>query len=119
MNELKQLILGELSIAYYMAAGFFSCLAILLSLYMHSRTRDKNSTATPEKFSWRFLLWDNAKRVFAGMILMFLFFRFSPDLFGRPLSMWLAVGIGFFVSVGVDRAIQFIQSKFPDILKNR
>jgi hypothetical protein len=116
MNEFKQLILGQISLAYYAAAAFFCGLAILLSLYSHSRTRDKNSRNTPYDFSWRFLLWDNFKRVVTGLILMFLFFRFSPEIFGKPLTMWWAVGIGFFLSFGLDKAIQFIQQKY-DILK--
>lgn len=116
MNEFKQLVLGELSIPYYLAAGFFCSLAILLSLYAHSRKRDAGSDNTPQQFSWRFLLWDNLKRAAAGMILMFLFFRFSPDIFGHPLSMWLAVTIGLSMSFGLDKIIQFLQVKY-DLFK--
>lgn len=116
MQEFKSYILGELSVAYYFAAFFFSSIAILLSLYMHSRKRDVASTRTPVKFSWAFLLWDNLLRVLATLALMFLFFRFSPDIFGHPLSFPIAVGVGFFLSFGLDKAIQWLQQKF-DILK--
>lgn len=116
MNEFKTYILGELSVPYYMAAFFFSSIAILLSLYMHSRRRDVTSTRTPVKFSWRFLLWDNLQRVSVTVALMFLFFRFSPEIFGKPLSFPVAVGVGFFLSFGLDKAIQWMQERF-DILK--
>jgi hypothetical protein len=116
MQEFKQYILGELSIPYYLAAFFFSFIAILLSLYAHSRKRDPASTRTPVKFSWGFLLWDNLLRILATIALMFIFFRFSPDIFGKPLSFPIAIGIGFFLSFGLDKAIQWLQQKF-DILK--
>lgn len=116
MQEFKQYILGELSVPYYLAAFFFSSIAILLSLYMHSRHRDVSSTRTPVAFSWKFLIWDNLLRIAATISLMFLFFRFSPDIFGKPLSFPIAVGIGFFLSFGLDKAIQWLQTKF-DILK--
>jgi hypothetical protein len=52
MNEFMDLILGEASVAYYAAAEFFALIALVISLLMHSRTRDKSSTSTPENFSW-------------------------------------------------------------------
>lgn len=116
MEELKGHILGEASIPYYIAAFIFSSLAIIVSLYLHSRQRDKLSDRTPYKFSWKFLIWDNLMRVFITLILMFLFFRFSPDVFGKPLSMPIAVAVGFFLSLGLDKAIQWLQTKF-DVLK--
>lgn len=116
MQEFKQYILGDLSIPYYLAAFFFSSIAILLSLYLHSRTRDVTSTRTPVRFSWTFLIWDNLMRIWVTIALMYLFFRFSPDIFGKPLSFPVAVGIGFFLSFGLDKAIQWLQQKF-DILK--
>lgn len=116
MQEFKEYILGELSVPYYLAAFFFSSIAILLSLYMHSRKRDPLSPRTPERFSWGFLIWDNLLRIAATIALMFLFFRFSPDIFGKPLSFPIAVGIGFFLSFGLDKAIQWLQTKF-EILK--
>jgi hypothetical protein len=112
MNELQSYILGELSVAYYLAAGFFCFLAILISLYDHSRKRDKDSTRTPEKFSWSFLLWDNAKRIVTTLLVMFLIFRFSPVVVGKPLSMEIAVGVGFFLSLGLDKVIQLLRDKF-------
>lgn len=116
MKEFQQYVLGELSIPYYLAAFFFASIAILLSLYLHSRTRDPQSQRTPVSFSWKFLIWDNLLRIAVTVSLMFLFFRFSPDIFGKPLSFPIAVGIGFFLSFGLDKAVQWLQQKF-DILK--
>jgi hypothetical protein len=111
MNEFKQLILGNVSVAYYLAAEFFALLALILSLYTGSKKRDATSASTPVQFSWLFLIWDNTKRIVVGQITLFLIFRFVTELLGRELNMWIAVGVGFFLSFGLDKAIQIIKER--------
>jgi hypothetical protein len=111
MQEFKQLILGNASIAYYLAAEFFAVLALILSLYLNSKKRDVTSSSTPIAFSWLFLLWDNTKRIVVGQITLFLIFRFITELLGRQLNMWIAVGVGFFLSFGLDKAIQMLKDR--------
>jgi hypothetical protein len=111
LKVLKQLILGEITPEYYVAAFFFSGLAILLSLYLQSMKRDKTSTNTPVNYSWKFLLWDNSKRIIAGIITAFLFYRFPGQALSQNLDMWVAVAIGFLLSFGVDRAIMMLMKR--------
>lgn len=111
MHEFKQLILGNVSVAYYAAAEFFALLALILSLYLHSKKRDTRSAATPVQFSWLFLVWDNLKRIVVGQIALFLIFRFMTELLQRQLNMWIAVGVGFFLSFGLDKAIQMLKDR--------
>lgn len=111
MQEFKQLILGNVSVAYYLAAEFFALLALILSLYLNSKKRDVASSSTPVQFSWLFLVWDNTKRIVVGQITLFLIFRFITELLGRQLNMWIAVGVGFTLSFGLDKAIQLIKEK--------
>lgn len=106
-----KIITGDKPISYYLAGFFFAMLAIILSIYMHSRTRDKLSTNTPYAFSWTFLIWDNAKRIVAGLILMFIFFRIF-DL-SNVLAM---VGLGFTVAFGLDKLIEWLMQK-ADFMK--
>lgn len=119
MQEFKQLILGNASVAYYLAAEFFAVLALILSLYMSSKKRDVASSSTPVQFSWLFLIWDNTKRIVVGQITLFLIFRFMTELLGRQLNMWIAVGVGFFLSFGLDKAIQMIKEKSSLLDMNR
>jgi hypothetical protein len=111
MQEFKQLILGNVSVAYYLAAEFFALLALILSLYLNSKKRDAASSSTPVEFSWLFLIWDNTKRILVGQITLFLIFRFVTELLGRQLNMWIAVGVGFFLSFGLDKAIQILKER--------
>lgn len=119
MQEFKDLILGGVSVAYYLAAEFFALLAIICSLYLHSKKRDPNAASTPVQFSWLFLLWDNMKRIVVGQIVFFLIFRFTTELLGRQLNMWIAVGVGFFLSFGLDKAIQYIKDRSDILQMNR
>ena len=125
MQAAYEIIFGEKPDGYYIAGFVFAGLAILLSLYISSKKRDPKSDATPEKFSWWFLIWDNAKRAGATMIVMFILFRVF-DLSEIPAM--LAVGFG--VAICLDQIIEwmignfnfmkFLQSnreKFPQIPK--
>jgi uncharacterized BrkB/YihY/UPF0761 family membrane protein len=110
----KGLVLGEKSLGFYMGAFFFTFLALLVSLWLHSRKRDPASPNTPTKFSWLFLIWDNLKRIAVGLIVMFLFYRFTP-----AMSMELAVGLGSILSIGLDKAIQLLKNKYNFLQMNR
>ena len=106
-----KIVTGEKPLSYYFAGFIFSLLAIILSLYLHSKERNKYSIATPINYSWKFLMWDNSKRIFTGMIVMFLFFR----LFDLS-NVFLMVGLGFAVALGLDKLIQFLMEN-TDLMK--
>lgn len=115
ITEAINIIMGEgKSGGYYLAGFFFSVLGIIISVRMHSINRDVLSPNTPIKYNWKFLLWDNFKRIFTGLIVMFILFRMF-DL----SNVWAMIGVGVFVGLGVDKAIQFIMEKtdFLNLLK--
>ena len=115
INEALQIVLGGKSGGYYLAGFIFCFMAILLSMYINSKKRDPKSPATPVKFSWLFLIWDNAKRAGATMIVVFLLFRLF-DLSEIPGML----GVGFAVSLGLDQLIIWMMNKFNfmDFLKS-
>lgn len=100
-------ILGNRPDGYYLASFFFAVIAVLISMYIHSRRRDKSSPNTPYRFSWFFLIWDNIKRAFVGLLVTFLLLRFMG-----PASMEWAVAISFFVAGSLDTAIAFVFENF-------
>lgn len=120
MQEFKSLILGTPTVWYYLAALAFSFLGILLSLLLQSRDRDKDSPATPVHYSFRFLLWDNTKRILAGLIIMFAFFRFTDEIVHHPLTMWLAFLLGVALGFGFDiLLLQWLKNKKKFMQMNR
>lgn len=126
IKEAFDIVLGGKTGGYYLAGFIFCFMAIFLSLYLSSKKRDPNSPATPEKFSISFLIWDNAKRIAATFIVIFMLFRIF-DL-SNVIAM---IGVGFFVAISLDKAIEFLmektnllkflesnRDKFPQITKN-
>ncbi len=112
MQEFIQLITGGLSPAYYLAALFFSFLAIFLSMWAGSAKRNRSSARTPVQYSFKFLFWDNTKRILAGLVAMFLLYRFTATLIPQNMTMESAVGIGFFISMGLDQFIGSVKQRF-------
>lgn len=106
MKEAIEIILGNKSIGYYLAGLFFTCLGILISLYHSSKRRDPHSTSTPYNFSWRFLIWDNTKRIVVSLIVVFLIFRgFElPNVFSQ-------VAVGIVITIALDKVVEWLMEK--------
>ena len=106
INEALEIIFGGKSGGYYLAGLFFCGIAILLSWYLASTKRDKLSPNTPVKYNFWFLVWDNIKKGFVTLSLQFILFRVF-DL-SNVLAM---IGVGFFLSFGLDKAIEWLMDK--------
>lgn len=107
MKEFLTLLLGEGSLPQLAAAHTFAFLGAILMLLLTVRQRDPNSPRTPEKFSFKFMMCDNAARITATIILIFIFIRFSREIVGTDITMWIAFGIGF----GSDKLAEILKNK--------
>lgn len=92
-------ILGKNNDPGVMAAAFvFALIGHALVLLGGTMLRNPASTASPIKFSFSYLLWDNAKRIFYVLLLVVVGIRFLPDLTGMQVTGWG----GFLVGSGLD-----------------
>lgn len=107
MKEFITAVLGTDSIIAFITLAFFAFVGVMLSLLMQTTKRDPTSVNTPFEFSWKFLMSDNAKRFLAGVILIYLALRFTPELFGIKINEFWAFGIGF----GSDKIAEFVKTK--------
>lgn len=107
MKEFLQLVLGTQDWPMYFAEWFFALIGVLLSLLLATTKRNPNSPTSPVHFSWTYMIADNAKRVLTSLILIFLFLRFSNELLGINISLFLALGIG----LGLDKLAGYLKSK--------
>ena len=96
-------MLGGKPLEYYLEGFTASGLAIVLSLLLHSTTRNPKSVSTPEKFKWWYPFTDNLRRLVAGIILAFIFYRIFDFT-----SFTMKIGFGFFISFGMDKAMQYL-----------
>lgn len=93
--------------AHFAVLAFFALIGAALSLLWQTNKRNPMSVASPVHFSLNFFWCDNAKRVYASAILIYLALRFTPDMIGMPISDWGAVLIG----LGNDQLALLIKKK--------
>jgi len=112
IKETVTLIFGDKAISYYLACFFFSTIGIAIMLRVAATKRDKESTRTPERFSWLFLAWDNIKKVVTTYLLLFTGYRFLPEM-----SLLWALGMGFAASLGIVYLFNVLSENIPGFKK--
>jgi hypothetical protein len=95
METFINYLLGDQSPLHFLGLIFFALLAALLSLLLHTTSRDVEGDNKPVEFSWRFLWCDNIKRIVSTLILIFVCIRFTPQFFGIQITEFFAFIIGF------------------------
>jgi hypothetical protein len=91
---MKQYILGGVDPTFFAACVFFAAVGIFFVLLMGTNLREKNSVNSPERFSWKYLWSDNARRVYASALATLLTLRFMTELTGWELNQWKSLCVG-------------------------
>jgi len=102
-----QNVMDGLTVSDFFSALFFALIGVIISLLMHAVGRDLTSTTTPVKFSFKFLLKDNWKRILLSLLLIVVTIRFLPDLTGLKFNMFYALCIG----LAWDKLSEYIKTK--------
>jgi len=107
-------ILGNVPISTYLAGGIFIAIGILISWYFKSKEGQRNDINTPYTFSWKLFLFSKLPRkimsIVVNSLIGFLAMRFTNELFGMVLTMFLCLIIG----ITFDRIVTFISKlKLP------
>ena len=109
ITEFQKNMLGNLSLAYYASTMIFAVIGALIGLRISSLKRDKTSLNTPYHFSLKFMIKDNAQRLFTNFLICFVIFRFAGIFITPGIDvMFGAVGIGLFF----DQTIANFVAKF-------
>jgi len=103
----KQYVLGGIEPAFFLANLFFAAMGVLLVLLAGTRLRDPASTDSPIGFSWKYLMSDNAKRIYVNILSIVLTLRFMTELTGWQLGMFKSFCIG----MAWDGIFLFIKQK--------
>ncbi|MBC9913194.1 hypothetical protein [Chitinophaga varians] len=104
-QELIQQLLGGIELIPFTVAVFYAFVGAILNLLLHANKRDVNAPGSPANFSWKFLIRDNCSRILTGALLILICVRFSQELLGQQLTMYLAFVIGF----SIDRLAGLIK----------
>lgn len=92
-------------------AFVWALVGIAISLLLGVAKRDPTSTTSPVSFSWKHMLLDNARRIVLTLLLVIACVRFTPELFGKPLSAFA----GFCIGLGFDQLAALLKKKLPGL----
>jgi hypothetical protein len=91
-------ILGNITLNTYLAGGVFIAIGILISWFYKAKQGQKNDIRTPDTFSWKLFLFSKLPRkimsIIVNILVGFLAMRFTNELFGMVLTMFLCLVIG-------------------------
>jgi cell division protein FtsW (lipid II flippase) len=94
MKEFQSIILGNASVAEFLAAMFFALLTAGGLALVRVKKRDVSSPRTPEEFSWKFFWNDNFRQIIGTFILIFLTIRIAQYWIKPEWAVYGAVIIG-------------------------
>lgn len=92
-------LIGKGPIGLFCALVVISLICALVSLLIEVNNRDVNSTNTPVKFSYRFMLAHNILRILISFLLVPIFVRVCYEWVPMPWVLLVVIGIG----AGSDR----------------
>lgn len=109
MFDLKQFmayLLGDkVPLETLAGAWVWGMFGAFMSILIDATTRDVLKDSSPIQFSQRYFIVNNAFRFFKSAFVLLVVVRFSENLFGAPISQWLA----FFAGLAIDRVIDYIR----------
>lgn len=94
MEELLFRIFGGYSFIDLIVFGFYILIGYCIRAFDETSMRDKTSSKTPKKWSWKFWYNDNYKRYIVTILSTFIFFRFYVEFIGHDLTELEALMIG-------------------------
>lgn len=103
----KEHILGGIDPSLFFACFLFALTGVMIMLLVGTTLRQTTSSGSPTEFSWKYLLWDNLKRIVLNVLLILATLRFMPEITGWELSAWK----GFVVGLGYDGLLLWIKQK--------
>ncbi len=119
--KLLDIAFGPLGSVMMLAMMAFAFLGAMIFLVQEARGRDQGSLRTPEQWSWRFYLRDNWSRLLLGMLLTYVFIRFSSALIvpfmpsdSDEMLLLASVVVGY----SFDRLSHLLKNRIPIMKAN-
>ncbi|MEP7375522.1 MAG: hypothetical protein ABI675_19410 [Chitinophagaceae bacterium] len=106
-EQFYNIVTGQTPAYLFVGFIFFAVIGIALSLLWQTNKRDVSSPHTPEKFSFWFMMRDNAKRLSATILTVYIALRFTPEIFNVQLTNFWSLCIG----LGLDKIAEIVKSK--------
>lgn len=89
-----KILLGNGSLGAFLAFTTWALICATISVLVNVVNRDVANTATPVKFSWRFMLADNIPRIIANLLSIPVAIRLSYEYLDSKWMLVLSIVIG-------------------------
>jgi hypothetical protein len=94
MKEFFEIIFGTYTWVQLLAYAWFFIIGYIIYGLIETTGRDKLSSKTPKKWSWKFWFQDNWRRYLLTILCSYVFFRFYTELNGHPFGNFDAITLG-------------------------
>jgi hypothetical protein len=94
MNKFLEQLLGTTDVPTYIAWFILAFIGAITAILIRAQIKYKKSKETPDKWSWKFLAWDNALNLIVGFLITFIFLRFSNETLKMEPTSFGALLIG-------------------------
>ena len=115
MEELKQILLGQISIAQMVGFCFWIIMGFIIHMFWDFSQRDVKSESTPSDMNLKFWWLDNWKRLVLNLLLTIVIMRFHEQLFGDSMNAFISLIIG----VNFDQIVSGLKKKITSLGTDR
>lgn len=115
--EFWNIFFGDMSFAYLVANFLFFFIGAIIHFSWKLRNREKSGRLVPKKFKLGFLIKDNILRWLGVILLIFVNIRFFKEIWGSPLTPFLALGLGYSIDSIIGNSKRTAEDKFKPMQK--
>jgi hypothetical protein len=116
MEFIKELFIQLLGVpftsqnmAIVIAGAIFANIGLAVNYFFKVKKAIKTNDNSPDNFSIKYFIKNNWQDISLTILLVFVGLRFTQELLGLQITMWVAFIIGF----GIDKLVDIINSKLP------
>lgn len=95
ISRLSETLLGQTHPGDFVGFVILAAAGIYIMSTLGTKLRDPGTLNSPNEFNWQYFWKDNRKRQIASGLLVLASIRFYPDIFNKPITPFLAFGLGF------------------------
>jgi hypothetical protein len=121
MHDFFKIIFGDFT-SWLQLFGYFWFFLVGYAIYFLTEAtgRDKRSSHTPVKWSWKFWYYDNWRRYLTTILCTYVLFRFYIEICGHPFGNFDAVTLGLIgdgLGATLKRRVKSIGADRDELMK--
>jgi len=117
-SEFWNIILNGMQLTQYIAYLVLMIVGAIIHFTIDVKRSIRKDVITPNKFSFKFMIWDNVFRIIGVTLFIIIFIPYFELFMGSPITSQLALGSGLAIDVIIGRILGGTK-QFPAIKRQR